>query len=156
MSSKTKTPTDTVIERDGFAEITLTRPRQVNGMETAVLRMREPTVEDMERYQDDKGSDAQREVRMIANLCEISPEDVRKMPLRDYARLQAGVALLPPDPATDQAGSARPGRSYRLGPARNHDTAGVEVHLVDSGIAGTWPVTFKRQRSRSAVRCPSR
>jgi enoyl-CoA hydratase/carnithine racemase len=68
MSSKTKTPTDTVIERDGFAEITLTRPRQVNGMETAVLRMREPTVEDMERYQDDKGSDAQREVRMIANL----------------------------------------------------------------------------------------
>jgi len=88
MSSKTKTPTDTVIERDGFAEITLTRPRQVNGMETAVLRMREPTVEDMERYQDDKGSDAQREVRMIANLCEISPDDVRKMPLRDYARLQ--------------------------------------------------------------------
>jgi hypothetical protein len=55
--------------------------------------MREPTVEDMERYQDDKGSDAQREVRMIANLCEISPDDVRKMPLRDYARLQAGVAL---------------------------------------------------------------
>ncbi|AWT13627.1 phage tail assembly protein [Stenotrophomonas maltophilia] len=93
MSSKTKTPTDTVIERDGFAEITLTRPRQVSGMETAVLRMREPTVEDMERYQDDKGSDAQREVRMIANLCEISPDDVRKMPLRDYARLQAGVAL---------------------------------------------------------------
>ena len=93
MSSKTKTPTDTVIERDGFAEITLTRPRQVNGMETAVLRMREPTVEDMERYQDDKGSDAQREVRMIANLCEISPDDVRKMLLRDYARLQAGVAL---------------------------------------------------------------
>ena len=45
MSSKTKTPTDTVIERDGFAEITLTRPRQVNGMETAVLRMREADLE---------------------------------------------------------------------------------------------------------------
>lgn len=93
MSSKTKTANDHVIERDGYAEVTLTRPRQVNGVETAVLRMREPTVEDMERFQDDKGSDAQREVRMIANLCEIPPDDLRKLPLRDYARLQSGVAL---------------------------------------------------------------
>ena len=40
-----------------------------------------------------KLGDKKYEVRMIANLCEISPDDVRKMPLRDYARLQAGVAL---------------------------------------------------------------
>ena len=93
MSSKTKTTNDHVIERDGYAEVTLTRPRQVNGVETAVLRRREPPVEDMERFQDDKGSDAQREVRMIANLCEIPPDDLRKLPLRDYARLQSGVAL---------------------------------------------------------------
>ncbi|KAG1390747.1 hypothetical protein G6F58_012902 [Rhizopus delemar] len=115
MSSKTKTANDHVIERDGYAEVTLTRPRQVNGGETAVLRMREPTVEDMERFQDDKGSDAQH-----------------------------------------QAGSARPGRPYRLGPARNHDAAGVEVHLVDTRIAGTWRVTFKRQRSRSVARSRAR
>ncbi|MBO8044475.1 phage tail assembly protein, partial [Pseudomonas aeruginosa] len=28
-----------------------------------------------------------------ANLCEIPPDDLRKLPLRDYARLQSGVAL---------------------------------------------------------------
>ncbi len=33
MSSKTKTTNDHVIERDGYAEVTLTRPRQVNGVE---------------------------------------------------------------------------------------------------------------------------
>lgn len=86
-------PATHVTERDGFAEITLTKPRNVEGTDTAVVRMREPTVADMERFQDDKGTDAQREVRMIANLCEISPDTLRSFPLRDYARLQAGFAV---------------------------------------------------------------
>lgn len=82
-----------VVERNGYAEVTLSRPRSIEGNETSVVRMREPTVEDMERFQESKGSEAQREVAMIANLCELPPDEVRKFPLRDYARMQAAFGL---------------------------------------------------------------
>lgn len=84
---------DHVVERDGYAEVTLTRPREINGTVSSVIRLREPTVEDTERYQESKESEARREVTMIANLCEINPDDLRKFPLRDYNRLQAAFTL---------------------------------------------------------------
>lgn len=91
--SEKKTPADYVVERDGFAEVTLSRPAKINGVETAVLKLREPTAGDLERFQESKGSDARREVEAFANLCEASPDDIRNLPVRDYSRLQAGYAL---------------------------------------------------------------
>ncbi|WP_323162866.1 phage tail assembly protein [Stenotrophomonas maltophilia] len=91
--SNRNNPAAHVVEREGFAEITLTRSRKIDGMDTAVVRMREPTVADMERFQESAGSEAQREVVMIANLCEISPDALREFPLRDYQRMQAGFAV---------------------------------------------------------------
>ena len=90
---KKNSPEDYVVEKDGFAEVTLSRPRTIEGAKVETLRVREPTVEDMERHQDGKGTDAQREVQMLANLCELPPEEIRKFPLRDYARLQAAFGL---------------------------------------------------------------
>lgn len=93
MTTKKKSAADHVIERRGFAEITLSRPASIEGSEHAVLRLREPTVEDMATFQDDKGSEAAREISMLANLCELPPAAIRSLPIRDYARLQAAFAL---------------------------------------------------------------
>lgn len=73
----------------GFADITLSRPATFNGVEQPKLRMREPTVADMEAAQETKGSDAAREIHAMANLCDVAPDDIRKLPIRDYSRLQA-------------------------------------------------------------------
>ena len=35
------------------------------------------------------GSDAAREIQTFANLCEQAPDDIRRLPLKDYKRLQA-------------------------------------------------------------------
>lgn len=97
MTSKTakakSKPADYVTEKAGFAEVELSRPRVIDGTETAVLRMREPTVDDMTAYQESRDSEAKREAAMIANLCEISPEALGQFPLRDYSRLQAAFVL---------------------------------------------------------------
>lgn len=73
----------------GHCDITLSRPLDVSGVKIAVLRMREPTVADQEIASDLPGTDASREIATFANLCEQSPDDIRKLPLKDYKRLQA-------------------------------------------------------------------
>ena len=53
------------------------------------VRMREPTVADQLAT---KGTPEEREIALIGNLCEVSPDEVRALTLRDYRRLQ--VALM--------------------------------------------------------------
>lgn len=72
----------------GYADITLSRPAKFNGVEQQVLRMREPTVADTEAVSEMSGSDAVREIHAMANLCDVAPDDVRKLPLRDFKRMQ--------------------------------------------------------------------
>lgn len=93
MSKSKKSPTDFVAEGVGFNDITLSRPASVGGASVATIRMREPTVADQENFQDAGRNDAAREITTFANLCEIAPDDIRKLPLRDYIRLQASFAL---------------------------------------------------------------
>lgn len=76
-------------EGDGFIEITLSRPAKIHGAETRVLRMREPTVRDQLAASEKSGSDAAKEIALMANLCEIAPSDIEALPIRDYKRLQA-------------------------------------------------------------------
>ena len=73
----------------GHCDITLSRPLKIAGVDVTVLRMREPTVADQEIASDMGGSDAAREIQTFANLCEQSPDDIRRLPLKDYKRLQA-------------------------------------------------------------------
>lgn len=73
----------------GHCDITLSRPLNIAGANVTVLRMREPTVGDQEIASELSGSDAAREIQTFANLCEQAPDDIRRLPLKDYKRLQA-------------------------------------------------------------------
>ena len=73
---------------EGFADITFSRTVTMGGVKMTSVRMREPTVEDSITTSEMEGSDALREVHAIANLVEHSPEDIRKLGMRDFRRLQ--------------------------------------------------------------------
>lgn len=91
--SEKKNPVDYVTEGAGYADITLSRPAKFHGAEQAAVRMREPNVGDLEAFQESKESEPKREIRILANLCECTPDEIRALPARDYARLQAAFAL---------------------------------------------------------------
>lgn len=73
---------------DGSVDITLSKPADIAGVKISVVRMREPTVGDQEVASERSGSDASREISAFADLCELAPDDIRKLPARDWKRLQ--------------------------------------------------------------------
>ena len=84
-----KLPEYLVLAADGsYVDIKLTRAIEADGAKITALRMREPTVADQEVAVDSAGSDASREIMMFANLSEVTPDQIRKMALKDYKRLQ--------------------------------------------------------------------
>jgi hypothetical protein len=85
--SKEKTPSWLKYNEDGSADITLSRPREIDGVKTAAVRMREPLVED-QTATDHLETDSARERAMLANLCMVSPGAIQKLPLSEYKRLQ--------------------------------------------------------------------
>ena len=68
--------------------IQLQYPVKVNGLDIATLNLRRPRVRDMLAASKMKGSDAEKEIRMFCNLCEVEPEVIESLDLADYARLQ--------------------------------------------------------------------
>lgn len=74
----------------GYVDVSLSRPAKFNGVEQSTLRLREPLVSDTEAASEFRGSDAAREITAIANLCDVSPDDLRQLPQRDFVRLQEG------------------------------------------------------------------
>lgn len=73
---------------DSSADVTLSKPMDLAGVKVSSVRMREPTVADQETASERSGSDATREIMTFADLCQLAPDDVRKLPVRDYRRLQ--------------------------------------------------------------------
>lgn len=63
-------------------------PAIVGGVEVNQIEMREPTVEDQLIADKITGGDAAKEVAIFANLCEVSPDDIKKLTLRNYRKLQ--------------------------------------------------------------------
>lgn len=53
-----------------------------------VMTMREPTVEDQLST---KGTPEQREISLVGNLCELTPDEMKKMTARNYRRVQAAL-----------------------------------------------------------------
>lgn len=80
---------DYLKEGEGFIDITLSRQVTIGGAKVSALRMREPTVADQEVASEMTGSDAAREIRTFSSLCEVTPDEIRQLSLRDYKRLQA-------------------------------------------------------------------
>ena len=78
---------------DGSVDVTLSRPLTIDGAQVSVVRLREPTVDDLLAGEEIKGSAANREVQIFANLAEISTGDIRRLPARDYNRMQRAYGL---------------------------------------------------------------
>lgn len=75
-------------EGDGFVDVALAKPLTIDGASVSALRMREPTVADQLAMEEMKGTDGAKEIGMFANLCEVSPADIKKLSLRDYKKMQ--------------------------------------------------------------------
>lgn len=73
---------------DGYADITLVRGLSVSGVNVKSVRMREPTVADQLAADEFKGGDAAKEIQTMANLCQVAPDELKALTLKDYKRLQ--------------------------------------------------------------------
>jgi len=70
------------------SDITLQYPVTVNGAETTGLSMRRPKVRDMLIGEKKGKSDAEKEIHIFANLCEVSPDVIQELDMVDYGTLQ--------------------------------------------------------------------
>lgn len=61
---------------------------EMAGATVKVIKMRAPTVADTLAAEKMGGSDAEREVALFANLCELAPSDLHGMQIVDYKKLQ--------------------------------------------------------------------
>ncbi len=78
-------------ENEGMNQITLSRAYE--GL--SQIGMREPTVQDLlsAELQAKGKSDAEQEITMFANLCEITPDFIKGLGLKDYKRIQESYRL---------------------------------------------------------------
>ncbi len=76
-------------------KIKLATPIEINGVKTDTIVLREPTVGDSLDVQKlAPNDDDQREVLMLARLADISPEDLKRMGMKDFRRMQKGYLRL--------------------------------------------------------------
>lgn len=73
----------------GFVDVELSKPMDIDGAQVKKLRMREPTVADQLASDEMSGSEAVKEITMLANLCEVAPDDIKRLTMKDYRKLQA-------------------------------------------------------------------
>lgn len=69
-------------------KIELKYPLDVNGTSLSVLHIRRPKVRDMLSVEKQSANDAEKEINLFANLCEIAPENLHDLDMADYAKLQ--------------------------------------------------------------------
>jgi hypothetical protein len=72
--------------------IQLQYPISVDGMVIESLTMRRPLVRDRLVAEKASGSEVEKEIRLIANLCEMAPQHIELLDLADYAKLQECLA----------------------------------------------------------------
>lgn len=88
------TPEWLVYDEDaGIVTFTVARPFLVNGEKCRELKMREPTVLDQKIASKAGNSGADHEVRLFANLLEISEAELEVMRMKDYSRVQQAYRL---------------------------------------------------------------
>ena len=70
-----------------------------NGSALNEVTLREPLVRDRIAYSKDRGSEEEKEARMIALLCNLSEQDIWQLTAADYAQLldAFNVFMLPPE-----------------------------------------------------------
>ena len=68
--------------------ITLKYPVTVDGATHTTLAMRRPKVRDSRDAQRGGGTNADSEIRLFANLCEVTPAAIEALDMADYMRMQ--------------------------------------------------------------------
>lgn len=68
--------------------IKLKHPITVDGVEIKQLALRRPKVRDMIAADKGGGGDAEKELRVFSNLCEVTPSVLEELDLADYLALQ--------------------------------------------------------------------
>ena len=69
-------------------KIKLTYPVTIDGTEYSELTMRRSKVKDRLAVSSMTASDEQKEIRLLANLCNVPPQVLEELDETDYARLQ--------------------------------------------------------------------
>ena len=69
-------------------KIKLENPIKIDGVEVNEISLRPPKVCDLIASSKKNIDEAEKEVNLIANLGEISPETVQELDLRDYIKIQ--------------------------------------------------------------------
>lgn len=69
-------------------KIDLTHPIDIDGTKVSVLRLRRPKVRDMLSVEKSVDNDAEKEIQLFANLCELTPENLLDLDMADYSKLQ--------------------------------------------------------------------
>jgi hypothetical protein len=72
--------------------VTLEYPFEFDGQKISSLTLRRPTVGDNLAVQKAAMTDAEREIRLLANLAEVTPETIHRMDLKDYGKLQSALS----------------------------------------------------------------
>lgn len=70
------------------AKIALDFPVSISGVEVKHLVMRRPKVRDEVAYTKSKGDEADKTLALIANLCEVTPDDLLELDSSDFAKLE--------------------------------------------------------------------
>lgn len=78
---------------DGTVTVTLRKGIDVDGASVKALTMREPIVADQIAAQSAPGGNAGAEVALIANLSQMTPDDIKKLTLHDYGRAQDALVF---------------------------------------------------------------
>lgn len=71
-----------------MVKIELDSPVTVGGHDYKALTMREPKVRDQLVAAKQGGTDAEKEVCLVSNLCEVSQEVIHELSMRDYRKVQ--------------------------------------------------------------------
>ncbi len=69
-------------------KIKLENPIKIDGVEVNEISLRPPKVRDLIASSKKNIDEAEKEVNLIANLGEISPEAIQELDLRDYIKIQ--------------------------------------------------------------------
>lgn len=69
-------------------KVELSAPVTIAGVKTSTVSMRAPKVRDMLIMDKNGGSDAEKEIRLIASLTDLTPDAIEEMTLADYGKLQ--------------------------------------------------------------------
>lgn len=69
-------------------KVVLAHAISIDGVQIKSLRLRRPKVRDMLSVEKNAQSDAEKEINLFANLCEVPPDSLLDLDMADYAKLQ--------------------------------------------------------------------